>query len=336
MKMLNNENPLVSIICGYYNREQVVLESVLSLMNQSYRNIEIIIFDDCSTDKTYDRLMEVSAEDWRVKIIRHTKNKGFVRGIIEAIEYSSGEYIAIHGSGDLSFPDRIKRQAEVLMKRPEVGVVGCYLENVNISKEVAEVKIVQKELDGDAKELLLVENPFTHGEVMYRRDLYEKVGGYRELFTFTQDFDLWCRLSHHCDFYIVKEILYKRYLLPDGASVKLEKKLLQQMLREFGIQNHELRLKENRDLIDRYGFQSLFYFRYTKRFSNRIFYIAIKSFKIYGNTNPGMNELIKTIAEKTRDDFKIKTLKWIYFKFPPKFSLFLLSKRPFYWFLELF
>jgi glycosyltransferase involved in cell wall biosynthesis len=329
--------PLVSIISGYYNRENYVDESITSLINQSYSNIEIIIFDDNSKDNTYQKLKSFEDRDSRVKIIRHAVNKGFVRGIIDAIAIAKGEFIAIHGSGDISFRNRIALQAEVLASRSNVGVVGCYLENVTFASDGREnVRIVEKDLDGDAKHLLLTENPFTHGEVMFRRSIYDKTKGYRELFTFTQDFDLWCRMSFYGDFYIVKEVLYRRFMLADGASVKTEKKILQQMLREFAIQNHELKLNNKTDVIDHYGIQSLFYFDFTKRYLRRMLPIILAEFKSKGRSNKAVSDLVLNFYKKDKEHIITKILYIIYFKIPEKSSQYLCSKRKFQQLLYLF
>ncbi|MDZ7835005.1 MAG: glycosyltransferase family 2 protein [Alkalibacterium sp.] len=114
---------LVSIVTVYYNRENQVKESIESLLNQTYQNIEIIAVDDGSTDNTYKLLS--SYKDSRLKVIRHT-NSGFVKSIRKAIEHSNGDIIAVHGSGDISFLNRIEKQVSVLKNNSRIGVVSCY------------------------------------------------------------------------------------------------------------------------------------------------------------------------------------------------------------------
>ena len=121
--------PLVSVISAYYNREDHVEESIQSLLDQTYENLEIITHvDDGSTDNTLERLRRF--DDPRLKIVTH-ENCGLVLSFIKAIEMSSGEYIAIHGSGDLSLPRRIEKQAALLQEKEKVGVVGCYVNNID-------------------------------------------------------------------------------------------------------------------------------------------------------------------------------------------------------------
>ena len=246
------QQPLVSIISGYHNREDFVDDSIQSLINQTYKNTEIIIFDDCSTDKTYDRLVKIASTDTRIRLVRNAENKGFVKSLIAAVESAKGEYIAIHGSGDFSYPTRIEKQVDVLNGRAEIGVVGTFVENIKVSDEKESRAVMHVPIDGSAVNLLEQKNIFTHGEVMFRKHLHDEVGGYREFFKFTQDYDLWSRLSMICDFYNVPEILYKRYLRNDGATVDPEKRLYQALLAEVVFQNFKyIKLREP-DLVDRF------------------------------------------------------------------------------------
>ncbi|MDZ7835004.1 MAG: hypothetical protein U5K84_06360 [Alkalibacterium sp.] len=106
---------------------------------------------------------------------------------------------------------------------------------------------------------LLSSNLFTHGEVMYRKSLYEKIGGYREFFMFTQDYDLWLRMSINTSFQIVEEVLYRRYVLDDGVSGSLEKQTLQRYFGEMARQGIESKLRGEKDLVDQYGYYAPFY-----------------------------------------------------------------------------
>lgn len=244
--------PLVSIISGYYNRENHIHDSVLSLVNQSYSNIEIIIFDDCSTDNTYVELKNIAKIDDRIKLIRHKKNIGFVNGLINSISKSKGEYIAIHGSGDYSYETRIEKQVDILNNCPNIGAVGCYVENIKKINNCSKTELMKIPLKGDITNKLKSTNIFTHGEVMFRKSLYEKVGGYRNYFVYSQDYDLWARMSVYCHFANVKEVLYKRYLLNDGASVHPQKRLCQALMAKLVQQNLTYILANKPDLVDKF------------------------------------------------------------------------------------
>ncbi|WBL41239.1 glycosyltransferase [Algoriphagus halophytocola] len=226
--------PKVSIVTGFYNREDYVEDSIKSLLNQDYENLEIIIFDDCSTDRTFEKIGEICGDNFKVHLIKHERNLGFVKGMINAINCSSGEFIAVHGSGDISLPNRVSKQVGFLNANPTLVGVGCYYANVDFANDV--YKKVKRDGPFDFN-CFYKSNPFSHGEVMYRKSVYHKVGGYRDIFKFSQDLDLWLRMSKEGEFGCVKEILYERIINFTGASYSPSKIILQ---RKYSILAKEL------------------------------------------------------------------------------------------------
>ncbi|GGD76164.1 glycosyltransferase [Paenibacillus nasutitermitis] len=285
---------LVSIVTVYYNRAEHVIESIKSLLGQSYTNIEVIAVDDGSTDDTLAVMHTL--KDPRLKIISHS-NRGFVKSIIEAVAQSSGEIIAVHGSGDISYETRIESQLHVLLTQPQVGVVGCYVENVNT---VTNVSFIGKPAINDSIGIthqLLQGNIFTHGEVMYRRSVYEQSGGYRDFFKFTQDYDLWLRMSLITQFHVVPEVLYRRYTLPDGVSASIDKTLMQKYFGEMGKQCVELRMKHKPDLIDSYGMYGSFFRERSGRLSKILWRLSLIAL-YQGDSISAMKINKKSLEEK--------------------------------------
>lgn len=228
MTITNGDAPKITVISGFYNRSDCLNLTIDSIMNQTYSNFEFIVFNDCSTDDTKDRLEEVQkkySKDSRLKIINFDANKGFVRGMKHCIEMARGDYICVQGSGDYSHPRRLELQAEVLDEYADVSVVGCFYDNYVEDTGVSRLRNIVS--DFASRDDLYKKNYFSHGEVMYRKSDYEKVGGYREFFKNCQDYDLWFRLREIGKFYTVKELLYRRYIRYDGVTYKPEKFLVQ-------------------------------------------------------------------------------------------------------------
>lgn len=257
--------PLVSIVSVFYNRQKYVVKSVRSLLEQSYPNLEIILVDDGSTDGTLETLRSFS--DPRLQILTGP-NQGFVTALKNAISTARGSLIAIHGSGDLSHPKRIEKQVAFLDKHHDVGVVGCHVENVNLSTNTAGRYATV--ISDNLTEQLKAKCPFTHGEVMFRRDLYDEVGGYRTFFKYAQDYDLWFRLSAVTKFGVVPEVLYTRYAHENGVQLDLEKKAQQLLYADFAVQCFESRDEAGRDLVDRYGQDALAHRQKSKRLASEL------------------------------------------------------------------
>ncbi|KRA25702.1 hypothetical protein ASD65_15675 [Microbacterium sp. Root61] len=201
--------------------------TIRSVLDQSFQDFELIVFDDASTDDTADRLRELADEyaDPRFRFVIHDQNLGFVSGLSAAIESSTGEYIAIQGSGDTSLPSRLELQVAVLDQRPRVGVVGGWY--YNVQEDLGTQRLRQPDADSLTYEGLLESNMFSHGEVMIRRSTYDLVGGYRTEFKFAQDIDLWLRMSKVASFATVREPIYARHVQFDGVSY-VPKKIIEQ------------------------------------------------------------------------------------------------------------
>jgi len=262
--------PAVSIVTVYYNRAAHVGDSIRSLLNQTLTNLEIIAVDDGSTDGTVAALRAI--DDPRLRIIEQS-NAGFVVAINRGIRASAGRYVAIHGSGDLSLPARIEEQAAVLDAKPEVGVVGCYVRNQD-PFDPTRFNYFRSRNGLDFFAALVNAALFTHGEVMFRRDLFDRVGGYREFFKFAQDRDLWLRMSRHAGYYIVEKPLYQRFKLEDGVGTSAEKLIVQGLLSDFAVQCAMARGADGRDLLDRFGAVAPLMRRRSRALSNRYYDFA--------------------------------------------------------------
>lgn len=118
---MQNE-PLVSVIIPTYNRGRLILNSVTSVLNQTYKNIELIVVDDCSTDNTIGILEKIN--DKRLKFIRHPKNKGQNAARNTGIKASIGEYIAHHDSDDIWHLNKLEVQIKKL-KDVNTDVLCC-------------------------------------------------------------------------------------------------------------------------------------------------------------------------------------------------------------------
>ncbi len=214
--MNKSSYPLVSVITGYYNRKENLAESIQSVLNQDYPNFEFIVFDDCSTDGTKELLQHFKGKDERFYLIEHEQNIGFTKGIIQAISFAKGKYIAIHGAGDISFPLRIRKQVELLESNPTIGIAGCLIEDIYDGDTHLYTPLTK---NGDYN--------FSQGEVMYRKSLYYQVGGYNALFKYGQFTMLKLDLIKISKAAYIEEVLYKRIHYSNGVTRNNKRKLEQ-------------------------------------------------------------------------------------------------------------
>jgi hypothetical protein len=240
----------VGVVSVFNNRAHGVARTVESLIAQDHDDLEIVLVDDGSTDGTLAALRKY--EDPRIRLETH-ENMGFVRALKRAVASMRAPYVALLGAGDACRPGRLSRQAAVLDQKPNVGAVGCGTENLDATTgDLISHKITQ--LTEPVCRMVLTRNPFHHGEIMFRRSLYDAVGGYRDFFVFAQDRDLICRFSQRADFHVIQDVLYTRYArLAGSVSASPEKLLLQRRLSDFAVYCHEQRLAGRADPLDQYG-----------------------------------------------------------------------------------
>ncbi len=183
---------LVSVIIPVYNVEKYIREAIQSIQNQTYKNLEIIIIDDGSTDNTYNILEELAKNDNRVKLYRNEKNLKIVKTLNRALSLANGEYIARMDGDDISAIDRIERKVKFLEENKEFDLVGCSVKTIDINGNIIGQRIYYSNQD-ILFESLKYTPPVAHIWVA-RKTLYFKLDGYREV-PGAEDYDFLLRIT---------------------------------------------------------------------------------------------------------------------------------------------
>ena len=184
--------PLVSVIIPCYNAEKYVESAVRSIMNQTYKNLEILITDDCSTDKTLEILNRLAIEDSRIQIIKNDKNLKIVKSLNNMIKLAKGKYIARMDADDISMPERIEKQVDFLEANTEIAFCGTNAVYIDYKGR----KIINSNLPCKHEDIvfyLKFYNCFSHPSIMISADIL-KDNLYSEDFPYCEDYELWCRL----------------------------------------------------------------------------------------------------------------------------------------------
>lgn len=252
----------ISIVSVFYNREFCVEKSVESVVEQLDESMHLYLVDDGSKDNTFLKLKAYESES--VTVLRKP-NTGFVDSVKYAIDFVDSEFIAIHGSGDISLPRRFINQSKFLDENSDYGVVGCFCNFVDITNNSVISKFGHRVRGSVEKEITEI-NYFTHGEVMFRRSIYDMVGGYRAEFQFSQDYDLWCRMSSHCKFYTIPEVFYNRMINVAGSVNSSTSKIyFQSLYADLARYCHICRMTGSQDPVDKYGNNALLSFTPSNR-----------------------------------------------------------------------
>lgn len=184
------KKPQVSVIIPTYNRGWILKEAIESVLAQAYKDFELIVVDDGSTDNTSNIL-----DDYRsgIKVLSQ-KNKGVSAARNRGISAASGRFIAFLDSDDLWLPKKLSTQVEFFNQRPDALI--CQTEEIWIRNGLrVNPKKRHKKPSGmifkPSLELCLV----SPSAVMIRRSLFERIGGFDETLPACEDYDLWLRIS---------------------------------------------------------------------------------------------------------------------------------------------
>jgi glycosyltransferase involved in cell wall biosynthesis len=187
----------ISVCVLTYNHGHLIQSTLRSVLNQTLVNYEVVVSDDCSSDDTWQRILEIAAEDSRVKAIRTPRNLGMPGNANFAIAQVSRPYIALLHHDDLYRRDLLEKWASVLERHADVGFVfNAY--GVFESDFVYHEPLAEERIDGRwlLRHYLLPRwGCPVRGTAMIRRLAWERVAGMREHFGLLADVDLWMRLA---------------------------------------------------------------------------------------------------------------------------------------------
>jgi glycosyltransferase involved in cell wall biosynthesis len=187
--------PLVSVVIGAFNAQRFLAPALDSLLAQTFRDFELVVVDDGSTDDTFAILKKYQAGDSRVRVIQ-IAHGGIVEAANAGLNAARSDLIARADADDVSMPDRLQKQFDFLNARPEVVAVGSrmqVIEPFGSPLRITDHKLTHEE----------IEEEFLRGSgwalpqpaAMLRKSVALKVGGYRHNYPYSEDFDLLLRMS---------------------------------------------------------------------------------------------------------------------------------------------
>ena len=186
------DHGLVSVLMSVYNGASTLEKAAASILAQTYRDLELILCDDASTDSTWRIMQRIAASDARVTIFQNETNLGLGASLNRCLSRAGGEYIARQDADDLSDPDRIERTMDFLLSSG-APYAACGVRVFDDSGVWSTRQFPQK----ITKHIIAQKNPFFHPTMIFRRAVIESVNGYRAApeTRRTEDYDLVRRLA---------------------------------------------------------------------------------------------------------------------------------------------
>lgn len=191
------DKPLVSVVIATYNMAGYLSLAVKSVLDQTYKNIEVIIVDDGSVDSTKEAI-NLFLDDPRVKYM-FQENKGQGAAINYGVRESRGEYIAFLDADDMWASEKLEAQIPLFLRSEAVAVVHSRV--LYIDESGKELRVADNELfRGRVSGPLLIRNFIGFGTCVVKKECFNRFGGFKEHVRMGVDYDLWLRISTQYEF----------------------------------------------------------------------------------------------------------------------------------------
>lgn len=206
---------MISVIIPTYNRANKLKDSILSVLNQSYEDIEVLIIDDCSSDDTEEVVNSLSQKDKRLKYFKLNKRSGACVARNVGIEKSIGEYISFHDSDDICWKEKLEIQLSALLEN-DADIVFCQMRGISVSDNntIIGSQFSEGFLPQDA-DFLGISTQTLFG----KRSVFENYKFNPEI-PRLQDFELLIRITDKYRLYCVAKPLVDYYIQSDSISKK--------------------------------------------------------------------------------------------------------------------
>ena len=213
----NARTPRVTVLMGVHNGERFLAEALDSILAQTFRDFEVLIIDDASTDRTASILADYTSRHACIHLMRNTSNLGLTRTLNIGLAAARGEYIARMDADDTAFPERIARQVAFLDMHPEVGVLGTGAALMNADGTILRERHCATDHEAIAWRLFFT-NDLIHTSVLFRSHIVGEPVRYDEAVRRAQDHALWLRLCRVTRLAVLPEVLVHYRIHTDNIT----------------------------------------------------------------------------------------------------------------------
>lgn len=225
------KEPLISVVIATRNRAEYLNKAIGSVFNQTYKNIEIVIIDDCSIDNTPEIILRYCRQNRGIIFLRNDTNLGFPKSLNKGVALANGKYIARLDDDDFwADSKKLDKQAGFLDNNKDCVLVGGGV--IWIDEKGKEIfRYLLPENDEDIRKYILSDNCFVHSSAVFRKSDWEKAGGYNEKFGIDCDWALWLELGklgkfHNFSEYFVYYLKWNKNISNFNIRDNLKKQII--------------------------------------------------------------------------------------------------------------
>lgn len=218
MNEANMQSVMATVIMAAYNTEEYIEEAIDSILQQSYKNFELLIVEDASTDGTLDVIKKYT--DSRIRLIKNAENLGQTKCLNIGIREASGKYILIMDSDDIALPDRLKIQIEFMEQNPEIVAAGSWLKGFGKKNYVLQTPPEHDEI----RALLVLGNVVANTTFIIRKSILDTYDvQYNESIRYAQDYYFIEEMSTRGKIAVIPQVLMKYRTHDKQVSIAKEK-----------------------------------------------------------------------------------------------------------------
>ncbi|WP_396167715.1 glycosyltransferase family 2 protein [Flavobacterium sp.] len=251
------DSPLVTVICSCYNHQKFVCESIQSVLDQTYKNIQLIVVDDYSTDHSNDVIEQYLKNLPEITFIKNTTNLGLTKSVTNALNYAKGEFFIDLAADDRLAPNCIELQlnsfknssykklaivygnAELIT---EDGNHSAYYFEVNL-----DLKTKNKIPSGDIyRNIIDINTTICSVSGMYNKTIFDSLNGYDTSLSY-EDLDYWIRASRNYNIEFIDAILVQKRILADSLQSTLYTKHNRNSSSSYKILKKAYQLNKNKE-----------------------------------------------------------------------------------------
>lgn len=244
--------PKVSIVLPCYNGAKLLGEAINSCINQTFKDWELIIINDCSTDNTLEVANSFAEKDKRIKVFTNEKNSKLPASLNNGFRRAIGEYWTWTSDDNLLHPTMLEEMVNYLDEHDEVGFVAADYNIIDLSGNVVSVVNIPNDI-----QICLQLNNYVGASFMYRKKYAIQVGDYNEDLFLVEDYDYWIRLNNVCKLNRLPKCLYS-YRQHEGSLSETRKEDIRLRLLDLRIKYLEQTEKQLKNYPSKL---SLYYYR---------------------------------------------------------------------------
>jgi glycosyltransferase involved in cell wall biosynthesis len=203
--------PKVSVVMAVLNGERFIGEAIQSIVGQTYKNCELVVVDDGSTDRTADRV-DAFRSQLEIRYVRHATPQGIAPSMNDGIRHASGELIGFLDHDDAWFPEFLETQTAYLERHPEVAMVHSDFQTTDLAGNVIEDSVARRRdrrrPSGHVFPQLFMDSFIVGNSVLIRRECFTRLGLFDESLRWG-DYLMWLRIARHYRVDYVDKVLTK-------------------------------------------------------------------------------------------------------------------------------